>query len=145
MASPKSLREELETLWAADTSVDPDAWTPDRPSTGHCAVTALLVAEYTDATTILRVQLADGSHYYNALPDGTEVDLTRDQFDTYEPVGEPAPRTFGYLLSNEDTFRRWETLRNRLGEHWFGSPNNSPVDRARAQLSAASTQEAERG
>lgn len=123
MASPKSLRAELEHVWAADTAVDPDAWTPERPSTGHCAVTALLVQEYTDATVILRVALADGqSHYFNATPNGMETDLTRDQFDTYEPIGPAEERTREYLLLNEGTRRRWETLRRRLGEHWFGVP-----------------------
>lgn len=123
MATPTSLRADLEHVWAADTSADPSRWTYERPSTGHCAVTAMLVAEYTDATTILRVPLSaedGGSHYYNALPDGTEVDITRDQFDTYNPLGPPEERTFGYLLSNEDTLKRYETLRTRLGEHWFG-------------------------
>ena len=129
VATPSSLRDELVSLWAPDTAVDPEQWTADRPSTGHCAVTALLVQEYTDATTILRVQLPDGgSHYYNALPDGTEVDLTRDQFDTYEPVGAAEERTREYLLSNAGTRQRWDTLRNRLGEHWFGSPNKTEAD-----------------
>lgn len=123
MATPSSLRRDLECVWGADTAVDPDAWTPERPSTGHCAVTAMLVAEYTDATTILRVVMPDGqSHYYNAMPDGTEVDLTRDQFDAFTPVTEPEVRTFLYLTSSEKTVERWECLRNRLGEHWFGGP-----------------------
>ncbi len=102
--------------------MDPAVWTPTRPSTGHCAVTAMLVAEYTDATTILRVPLSPeygGSHYYNALPDRTEVDITKDQFDTYEPLGHPEERTFGYLLANESTLRRYELLRSRLKDHWL--------------------------
>jgi hypothetical protein len=121
MATPKSLRLDLEHVWAADTSVDPEAWTPDRPSIGHCAVTSLLVAEYTDATTILRVVMPDGqSHYYNAMPDGTEVDLTRDQFDEFNPAAPAEVRTAEYLTSSEKTRERWETLRNRLGQYWFG-------------------------
>lgn len=79
----------------------------------------MLVAEYTDATRIMRVALADGqSHYFNALPDGTEVDITRDQFDVYEPAGEAEERTIGYLVANPDTARRWELLRRRLIERW---------------------------
>lgn len=127
MATPSSLRLDLERVWAADTAADPETWSPDRPSTGQCAITALLVAEYTDATTILRVEIEGGSHYYNATPDGAEVDITRDQFDEYRPLGPAEERTVEYLLSNDGTRRRYEHLRQRLGELWWGTHNDSEV------------------
>lgn len=118
MATPTSLRADLEQVWAADTAVDPDAWRSDRPSTGHCAVTALLVQEYCGGR-ILRGIVDAESHYWNEV-EGSEVDLTRDQFEAWNLEGEPEERTREYLLSNEATARRYETLRRRLGEHWFG-------------------------
>jgi hypothetical protein len=119
VTDPTSLHADLEMIWAADTSVDPSSWTPERPSSGHCAVTALLVAQYTKATTIMRVVMGDGqSHYYNRLPDGEDVDLTRDQFNDFSPVGQPEVRTREYLLSNDDTRSRYELLRRRLGGLW---------------------------
>jgi hypothetical protein len=81
----------------------------------------LLVQEYTDAKTIVRVVMSGGeSHYYNRLPTGEDVDLTRDQFDRFKTVGSPEERTREHLLSNDDTARRYQLLRQRLTRLWFG-------------------------
>jgi hypothetical protein len=67
----------LRASWSADTSYWPDTWTPERPSIGQCAVTALIVQDQLGGDIIV-AEVADDFHFWNRLPDGTEVDLTRD-------------------------------------------------------------------
>src|SRR6185436_2099938 len=74
--------------------VDLADWSPENPARGQCGVTALVVQEHLGGDLLLAdVANADGSrqgvHYFNRLPDGTEVDLTREQFLDGEVVGEP--------------------------------------------------------
>lgn len=58
---------------------------------------------------LLRVVNAGESHYFNRLPGGIEVDLTRDQFDSWEPT-EAEVRSREYVLSHPDTARRYALL-----------------------------------
>lgn len=63
------------------TSELPDTWTPDRPSTGQCHVTALLLHER-HGGQILSGVCRDNpwiTHFWNVI-DGTTIDATRDQF-----------------------------------------------------------------
>lgn len=77
------LRAELRRRWSADTSFWPEEWTPNRPSFGQCAVTAMLVHDRFGGE-ILRAVNQGVPHYWNRV-DGIDVDLTRDQFDTWAP------------------------------------------------------------
>ena len=62
---------------------------------------------------LVRVINLGESHYFNRLPDGTEVDLTRDQFAVWEP--EPAViRERAYLEKSEWTMKRYEILKSKL-------------------------------
>lgn len=73
--------------WSA-ASCDPadlPMWTPANPSRGQCGTTALVLNDLLGGQLALAVVLwPDGSrqgyHYWNVLPDGREVDLTREQF-----------------------------------------------------------------
>lgn len=53
------------------------------------------------------------SHYWNQLPDGTEVDLTREQFDDFSPQS-IEHRSREYVLSYPDTVERYQRLRARF-------------------------------
>ena len=58
--------------------------------------------------------MVDGqSHYWNRFSDGLEVDLTREQFETFEPT-DISTRTPEYVLSYPDTQRRYRLLRDAL-------------------------------
>ena len=69
-------------------------WSEDNPAWGQCAVTALTVRCVLGGDLLRTVVEGYGSHYYNRLPDGTEIDFTRDQFSkqTLIPPGEVVDR-----------------------------------------------------
>lgn len=95
--------------WSRETSAC-TTWTPAISSLGQCAVTALLIQEIFGGD-LLRAIVAGESHYWNRFPDGTELDLTRDQFDQFTLDGEAAERDRSYVLSYPDTAERYRLLR----------------------------------
>ena len=69
-------------------------WSAANPSRGQCGSTALTIHDLLGGELLIaEVLRADGSrqgvHYWNLLPDGTEIDLTREQFASDELVQEP--------------------------------------------------------
>ena len=94
------VQENLETAvraaWALDTCdpVDADDWSAANPSRGQCGSTALTVHDLLGGELLIaEVSRSDGSrqgvHYWNLLPDGTELDLTREQFADDEVIQQP--------------------------------------------------------
>jgi hypothetical protein len=83
----------------------------------QCAVTALIVQDYFGGD-LLRCPMTDGgSHYWNRLPTGEEVDLTKDQLDHIagKPIWEEVVvRNREYVLSYPDTAIRYELLKSRV-------------------------------
>lgn len=67
-----------------------EEWGPDNPARAQCGVTALVVQDLLGGDLIhgeVHVNgVKDGNHYWNRLPDGTEIDLTADQFLRGEEV-----------------------------------------------------------
>jgi hypothetical protein len=88
------LRPLVVAAWGPDTcdphNLETEGWQPDNPSRGQCGVTALVVQDLVGGDLILgEVFVGDakvGHHYWNRLPDGTEIDLTGDQFLPEETV-----------------------------------------------------------
>ena len=69
-------------------------WSPANPSRGQCGVTALVVHDHLGGELLVaEVRRGDGSlqgvHTWNRLPDGSELDLTREQFSSDEHVQAP--------------------------------------------------------
>lgn len=96
------LRTQLERCWCAETSFWPQAWTPEIPSVGQCAVTAAVVFDRFGGE-IRRAVNQEVLHYWNLL-NGFDVDLTRDQFTRWapgevEPIGRDALLTSGPTLA----------------------------------------------
>ncbi len=86
------------TETATETATDVGReWSASNPAAGHCDVTSLLVRERIggDLRTcqVFRNGVLSEHHYWNVLPDGQEVDLTRSQFDGNETFGEVATLT----------------------------------------------------
>lgn len=99
----------LRLAWSASTSAAP-SWTPDIPSAGQCAVTALLVQDLLGGV-LLRGVVCGETHYWNRLPGGSEVDFTAAQFAEYRLDVAPEVRERSYVLGFPDTIRRYHTLR----------------------------------
>lgn len=117
------LKKSFAESWSRDTSADPDNWTPENPSWGHCAVAALVVQTVMGGE-LLRYDLsgtpfaAMRSHYRNRLPDGTLVDLTQEQFQGQLPdLPEPVVRARSEVLDPvkyPDSVRRYELFKRRV-------------------------------
>ncbi len=110
----------FRAAWCPDTASPGDMkrWTPNNPTVGQCAVTALLVQDLFGGKLLRSVVEGFGSHYYNLLPSGETLDLTHDQFPegTVVPGGEERDRE--YVLDspgaiNARTRERYELLKER--------------------------------
>lgn len=99
-----------------ETSANPEHWTENNPTLGHCAAVALLAQDIYGGE-LLRASLegtefAYGrSHYWNLLPDGSEIDFTEPQFEGRKPDLTGEVRNREYLLSSEQTKLRYELLK----------------------------------
>lgn len=116
----RSLLKALRAAWTAGTSFSPDRWLPETPSIGQCAVTALIVQDVFGGE-ILRGASSEGSHYWNRLPSGLEVDLTADQFSSGSSFGAIEVRPRAYVLSFPETCARYRALR-QLVDALLASP-----------------------
>ncbi len=86
----------VRAAWALDTCdpVDADDWSVTNPSRGQCGSTALIIHDLLGGELLIaEVIRSDGSrqgvHYWNLLPDGTELDLTCEQFADDEVIRQP--------------------------------------------------------
>jgi hypothetical protein len=91
-----SLEAAVRAAWALDTCdpVDAEDWSAANPSRGQCGSTALTIHDLLGGELLIAgVIRSDGSrqgvHYWNLLPDGTELDLTREQFADDEVIQQP--------------------------------------------------------
>ena len=106
------LSRTIRAAWNAETSVRDD-WNLECPSAGQCAVTSLVVQDFFGGD-LLQSTVQGVSHYWNRLPDGTEVDLTRDQFDRFLLDRDPSVRDRTYVLSFPKTAMRYQRLRSAV-------------------------------
>lgn len=82
----------VEAGWGPDTCDPSDLadWHEGNPSRGQCGPTALVLHDVFGGELVLGEVHIEGArsgfHWWNRLPDGTEVDLTRQQFRPHEIV-----------------------------------------------------------
>lgn len=98
--TPEQVRSAIVASWSVETCdpVDVPDWSDRNPARGQCGVTALVVNDLLGGELLVAdVNFSDGSrqgiHYWNRLPSGEELDLTREQFSSDEVV--QAPRAMG--------------------------------------------------
>lgn len=110
----------LPKICSRTTSADPKGCDKNNPLWGHCAVVALLVQDLFGGD-LLRGSLEGTpfsemrSHYWNRLPEGTELDLSAPQFGENYPKNMQAEiRPRSYLMTNTHTQTRYELLRQRF-------------------------------
>lgn len=129
MTSLSELKAATEASWAADTTFDVSGWSPENPARGHCVVTSLVVQHFLGGdlrkvTTVFQGQ--PESHYYNMLPDGTEVDLTGQQYPKDQELTPSQVNLHGYATAREkmmhepETRRRYELLLGRVQQRLAG-------------------------
>jgi hypothetical protein len=86
------LRSHFLAAWGADTCYPhmSEEWSRENPSRDQCGMTALVVQDILGGELIIAQVHVDGSqighHYWNRLPDGSEIDLTADQFRPDEEI-----------------------------------------------------------
>ncbi|MFF3679294.1 alpha/beta fold hydrolase [Streptomyces sp. NPDC002120] len=115
------LEAAIRAGWSAETSepagISKVPWTSENPAWGQCDITALVVQDLVGGDLVLGEVFHDGRpegyHWWNLLPGGVRVDLTREQFRRGETVtpGRVVKRPGGRLG------RRWEEyqlLRQRV-------------------------------
>lgn len=105
----------LRDSWSAATSAEPESWNPANPAKGQCAVSALIIQDHLGGQ-LVRAETAKGSHYWNRLPDGTEIDITRDQFTKGELISPGEERGRAYVLSFPATRVRYRHLRRAVAQ-----------------------------
>jgi hypothetical protein len=104
---------DVERNWTAETSYDPAGWTEDNPSYGQCCVTAL-VLYMTMGGEIRCGKVGRESHFWNVLPDGSELDITFKQFGDNATRGPGKKRTVESLLKNKSVAARYKILLDRV-------------------------------
>ena len=116
-----SIADALREAWAADTcspdDVERSPWSRENPAWGHCDITALVVNDLFGGELVCGEVHLDGEqqgfHWWNRLPSGIDLDLTREQMRLGQVITEvrvvERPRPL-------PTFRRDEylLLRDRL-------------------------------
>ena len=109
------LKNILSKSWSSETCSPSlrNEWSENNPSLGQCAITAMIVNDIFGGK-IMRCMASSGSHYYNMIDDKI-IDLTVEQFLGEIPqYEEGTERTREYLLSNEDTKKRYLLLLNNI-------------------------------
>ncbi|MGQ0679899.1 MAG: YunG family protein [Actinomycetota bacterium] len=107
------LSEIFQRCWSKETSLDPQGWTPDIPAWGQCAVTALIIQDIRGGS-LMKCRVGHVSHYWNLLPGGVQVDLTREQFGSEFDRKEIQAGNRLYVLSFPETVRRYVALKKAL-------------------------------
>lgn len=115
------LSEAFKLSWGKETAYPSDAtnWTKEIPSTGQCAVTSLIVHDEFGGKIHKNSKF---NHYWNELPSGRIVDLTKDQFNTTEEIISEGNVSKEDLLEGERAIRaktneRYNLLKNRVKDN----------------------------
>ncbi len=108
-----AVRVALAASWTAQTASPLVAWTPHNPSSGQCAVSALVLQDYCGGE-IRRCVVAGTPHYFNRI-DGQVVDSTPAQFGAVAIDYDTATvRSRQRILRHTDTRQRYELLKERV-------------------------------
>jgi hypothetical protein len=111
--SRTSVESAIRNSWDQSTTVDPQDWSPQNAALGQCAVTAVIIQDFFGGE-IWRGKVGTVSHYFNVLEDGAVIDLTWEQFPTDAVMEDPSPRSRAYVLSFDETRRRYERLTEKV-------------------------------
>lgn len=108
--------------WDEETAYD-GIISPTNRARNQCVPTALVVQSFFGGDLqklVTEFNRQPESHYRNILPDGTTVDLTRDQYPINQRLIISEVNLHGYdtvrdkMLAEKDTKRRYEILLKRV-------------------------------
>ncbi len=113
------LEQAIRASWDRWTSDTPERFDAANLERDQCGATSLVVHDYLGGELLEFVVFTAGiptdHHYWNRLPSGQEVDLTRTQFRAGETFG-PASSLVRPTLLGPDSQARYERLRRRVAE-----------------------------
>ncbi len=115
----EDLKWALQNSWSAETSNDPRGWSLKNPARGQCAVTALIVQDYFGGH-LIRCKVDNNTHYFNILPDNSEIDLTLNQFSHQDlekikkSHSSRETKSRRHVLSYPDTVKRYNLLKKNV-------------------------------
>ena len=119
----------VRASWDRQTSDTPDRWDPGNPERDQCGATSLVVHDHLGGDLLHVEVFTDGAptdhHYWNRLPDGTEVDFTRGQFRAGETFG-PSDAMQRPTVINDEAQGRYELLRSRVSSRLGPPPSEAP-------------------
>lgn len=114
----KFLESALKKSWSKETCYSPTQkdWSNKNPAFGNCAITALIVQDYFDGELLYCKHY---HHYWNRLPDGQEIDLTRSQFKEAVTVCADEIKSRVHVLESDSakqaaTLKRYTLLKNQV-------------------------------
>jgi hypothetical protein len=124
---PEELQELLRKYcWSRETTSDREYWTPENPAWYQCGPTAVLVKDLYGGEILMgEVIIKDPEcirkrqplpHFWNRLPDGKEIDLTREQFPPWTRITEGKPISESLLLKIPILRQKYDILRKKVEE-----------------------------
>lgn len=118
------LQEALAASWIEETAqaAPHTRWSPERPATGQCCVSTMVLQHYLGGRIVRGVTNKGGVHYWNELPGGSWYDSTRSQFDEDEHVVEHVVDPEAHLYRFRETFEKYELLLGRVQERLAKGP-----------------------
>jgi hypothetical protein len=114
----RHLRKAFGQGWSRNTSYPKTRtlWNTKNPSFGQCAVTSLVVNDLFGGKIVYNKEY---HHYWNILDDGSEIDLTREQFGKNVVINEFTEASRNYMIYSDaaeraKTRERYELLKNKV-------------------------------
>ncbi len=76
--TPQSLFALIKPHLSKETAHDPNTWTAENPTKGHCAIVAAIIQIFFGGD-LVSIKIEGHSHWFNRI-DGCYYDFTRDQY-----------------------------------------------------------------
>ncbi len=120
-----NLEAAIRSSWSFETSDTDRGWDASNPAAGHCDVSSLIVRDRCGGDLKMAKVFRNGEmsehHYWNVLSDGTEVDVTKEQFDGTEEFVDTVTLDAEFFATagpiKPSLLKRWDDFRLRVDQH----------------------------
>lgn len=125
-----SLKTAISSAWSHETASDAESWSEGNPAAGHCDVSSLVLREHVGGDLRMAQVFRNGQlsehHYWNRLPDGSDLDLTAAQFDGTETFGPATEMDAAFFAEappiRPELFDRLDRFRSAVDAAIAGQP-----------------------